>query len=529
MNMWKKIMVISCSLFFASCNNWLDLQPEGEASASDLFSTADGYRSVLNGVYKAMGTAPLYGMELQFGMVDCMAQAVKPYSQSDETWVKTYDAVRAYDYANVDVKAKVNQIWGTAFNAIANANVLIQNVEHASSDLFKMGDTERKMILGEAYACRALLHFDLLRLFAPAPVNDDGGNYVPYIDKFPEILGTGISVPAFLEKVEKDLLLARELVAEFDTATILGHGVNASGESRFHNELDPNISGQNTSESVDDFYQGRGYRLSYYSISALLARVYQYAGKHEQAFNEAKKVIEAKVPYVTGGETELYRDEFDGFWDDNWENRQDLKRVSSLIFAVYNENAYENDQNGLNLASYFMKRSSGMQSGRWFVIETVVQKIFETAGGKAEEGDFRCKKMIYKADGQFEISGKWYLSDDVKIRDKHLTILPVIRLTEMQYIVAEYYARSGNLAEAYKVLNDIRHQRDLWEDLQIQNDYNAFQNDLVRDAQREWVSEGQLFYLYKRLNAPIIRNVNGDASILQRNEAILPIPTEESN
>ena len=51
MNMWKKIMVISCSLFFASCNNWLDLQPEGEASASDLFSTADGYRSVLNGVY----------------------------------------------------------------------------------------------------------------------------------------------------------------------------------------------------------------------------------------------------------------------------------------------------------------------------------------------------------------------------------------------------------------------------------------------------------------------------------------------
>ena len=137
--------------------------------------------------------------------------------------------------------------------------------------------------------------------------------------------------------------------------------------------------------------------------------------------------------------------------------------------------------------------------------------------------------MIYKADGQFEISGKWYLSDDVKIRDKHLTILPVIRLTEMQYIVAEYYARSGNLAEAYKVLNDIRHQRDLWEDLQIQNDYNAFQNDLVRDAQREWVSEGQLFYLYKRLNAPIIRNVNGDASILQRNEAILPIPTEESN
>ncbi len=32
------------------------------------------------------------------------------------------------------------------------------------------------MILGEAYACRALVHFDLLRLFAPALIHDDGEN-----------------------------------------------------------------------------------------------------------------------------------------------------------------------------------------------------------------------------------------------------------------------------------------------------------------------------------------------------------------
>lgn len=74
MKICTKIMMMFSVLFLISCNDWLDLKPEGQATSDELFSTGDGYRSVLNGVYKKMGVPELYGFELQFGMIDCMSQ-----------------------------------------------------------------------------------------------------------------------------------------------------------------------------------------------------------------------------------------------------------------------------------------------------------------------------------------------------------------------------------------------------------------------------------------------------------------------
>lgn len=64
---------------------------------------------------------------------------------------------------------------------------------------------ERKMIMGEAYACRALIHFELLRLFAPALVNDDGRTYIPYVESYPVLSASKLGVKPYLEKVIADL------------------------------------------------------------------------------------------------------------------------------------------------------------------------------------------------------------------------------------------------------------------------------------------------------------------------------------
>ena len=39
-----------------------------------LFATGDGYRNVLNGIYKQMATSSMYGQELSWGMLDVMGQ-----------------------------------------------------------------------------------------------------------------------------------------------------------------------------------------------------------------------------------------------------------------------------------------------------------------------------------------------------------------------------------------------------------------------------------------------------------------------
>ena len=89
-------------------------------------------------------------------------------------------------------------------------------------------------------------------------------------------------------------------------------------------------------------------------------------------------------------------------------------------------------------------------------------------------------------------------------------------------------ADGPNFAAAYKIINDMREHRGLGTSpLAVKSTFGDFQKDLVREAQREWISEGQLFYLYKRLGADVKRD---DKSVkpFSKAEAVLPLPTDEN-
>lgn len=522
MKIYTFILVMLSFLFFTSCNDWLDLQPEGQTTEEQLFKTGDGYRTVLNGLYKSMATNNLYGGELSFGMVDCISQQYNlELMARGYPFTQKYIAAGAFDYDDIYVSPMIEKIWKLAFNMIANANCLIQNAEKASPELFFKGDIERKMIIGEAYACRALMHFDLLRLFAPAPVNDDKKIYVPYVENYPDIHAVRVGVEPFLEKVIADLERACNLVAEYDTSE-LGKGVSATGETRFYNEFKWDMPGYGDS-SVESFFKGRGYRLSYYAIEALLSRVYQYAGREDDAFKMAEKVMSYELKTDYSRYPFFSKDDYSGVKAiTSFESKKNLKIVSNLIFAVYNEKAYED----YNMRNCFWKGNSAIS---WLMVNHELQKTFYTSGGEINEfnKDYRSSCMIFypRGDSRFPVSGKWYISDNEEIRDKNITIMPIIRSTEMRYIMAEYYARKGNFGEAQNILNQIRQNRGCTESITV-TDWNSFVKELICDARREWISEGQLFYLYKRLDAPVDFG-KGIVRSLNRNEYLLPIPDDQ--
>lgn len=104
--------------------------------------------------------------------------------------------------------------------------------------------------------------------------------------------------------------------------------------------------------------------------------------------------------------------------------------------------------------------------------------------------------------------------------------MPIIRATEIRYIMAEHYARQGNFTEAYNILNTIRSARGLDTSLQERNDLDQFLQDMIRDAQREWISEGQLFYLYKRLGAKV--KIGNTSRKMNKSEYMLPIPDNQN-
>ena len=546
MKIYLQMILLFSLLSLGSCKDWLDLQPEGQATSDELFTTGDGYRSVLAGIYQAMASKNLYGVELQFGIVDCMSRQYTWNWNYNEQGPDMYKIAREFDYYNSSLRPTIDNILKVWFNVVANANNLIQNLDGASPDLFAGGEPERRMILGEAYACRALMHFDLLRLFAPAPVHDEGEQRVPYVEDYPNIQPNGIGVKPFLEKVIRDLKTARSLTIQFDT-TALGMSLSASGNARFYGTLESNMEGHQNENTVDGFYMGRGYRLSYYAISALLARVYQYAGMQEEAFRLADSVLNFKATGMAGVSYDMFsKDEFGDFQVDDYEQKKNLKAVSNLIFAVYNEEAY----NDYSLGRFFQKRADGMNKGSWLMLDLDNQKIFQKTDGGSDESemDIRSKYLLFKPEdnsiwGNYKISAKWYCSDNLTIRKANVQILPVIRATEMRYIMAEYYAREQQFEQAYQILNQIRQNRATWaefpvegqewgewktmEDLPVAQDYETFQKDLIRDAQREWISEGQLFYLYKRLGAKIYFKED-EIRELNKSEYMLPVPDNQS-
>lgn len=508
------IIILVAGILTTSCSNWLDLKPETQATESQVFSTGNGYRTVLSGLYKAMTDAQLYGRELSFGMVDCISQQYDLTLKKPSSLI--YTAANGFDYQSNDLHPLIEDIWKKSFNIVANANNLLQNIQGASPDLFKDGEIERRVIMGEAYACRAMMHFDLLRLFAPAPVNDDGQVYVPYVEQYPNVKASRIDVSTFLGKVITDLELARNLVMDFDTTTI-GLTLMATPDSRF---FDKRSSGMPT-DKVEPLYQGRGYHLNYYSITALLARVYLYAGKYKEATEYAAMLPEFQMQASWWTYT-MFSDNFNGLSAGNEETKSDFRVRSNLIFALYNDKAYED----YDLNEYFRKNSNNL-GVNYLVINKDNQKIFENKQQEDESGlDVRARYQIFNADSRYPLSGKYYCSADQTVRDKNLSTIPMIRLTEMYYIMAECHARQGNWGKAKEILESVRSKRGCSKQLNISN-WAEFEEELIRDARREWISEGQLFYLYKRLNA----NVDFGKNVvrpLKREEYLLPVSDSQT-
>lgn len=529
-----KILFSAVIFSFASCADWLDIEPDGQATNDKLTETGDGYRTMLSGVYKAMSSASLYGTELQFGIVDCMSRQYTWEWYIGADGANTiYSEARNFNYKDINLRKKIDDVWLKGYNAIANANNLIQSIEKEGPEKFAGGEAERKMILGEAYGCRALMHFDLCRLFAPAPIEQETGDYLPYVERYPNIQPQSIAVEPYLKKVVADLQKARELTAVFDTAAV-GMTVNSSSNARFYDQFDNNMEGSTNPESIDDFYKGRGYRLNYYAMTALLARVYQYMGMDQLAYEYADSVLNFKARGLAGTEYDMFLNEdwypVQSAGDDN-ERREDIKVVSSLIFALYCNDSYEE----YGLENFFQKKSdNNFGNVQWMTLDLEGQEIFKNpvTGEDESESDYRARYLLFAPDhytfqdNKYRLSGKWYCSDDQTLRKKNLQTLPMIRTTEMRYIIAEHKAKTGDFEGAYQILNEIRETRGIWTPLEVQNDMESFQKALIRDAQREWISEGQLFYLYKRLGAKL--KIGQEYRKYSKSEYMLPVPEDQN-
>lgn len=251
----------------ASCEKWLDVQPNSQVKSSELLSTEQGYKEALAGIYTLLTDNSLYGKELTYGMHGVLSHEWKNYPLA-------YADDAQYDYEATLSQGRIEGVWSKMYNAISNTNYLLENIDN--SQVFNGRNYE--IIKGEALALRGFIHFDLLRTFGVSYVLNPNQQAIPYVTQYSAKQTAQSTVQVVVDKIIEDLLAAKELL-----------------------KYDPIYTGEVINEFNDNGYLlNRQLHLNYYAVEALLARIYLYIGKYDLAEIAANNVIQAnKFAFVS--------------------------------------------------------------------------------------------------------------------------------------------------------------------------------------------------------------------------------------
>ncbi len=473
---------------FTACNNWLDVEADSRVTQEDLFKDYTGYRSALNGIYRLLGAPELYARDLTWGMTSVLG-----YNYQTDDLPEPYRFIEQGEYDHVDAEKIISNVWRQGYRVIANCNNLIAQTEKQDTSFFLEGKVEHDLILGESKGVRALIHFDLLRLFAPAPVVDDARVYMPYVARYPDPQPRYMTVSAVLDSIINDLEYAKTNLAYHDTLYNIYSIYDIS--YRFNNG--------NTLIKGGSFFFLRGLRMNYFAASALLARAYLYKGDKQNALrcaNDVYQFASRKTWFKFTASTNLETSNVNAIY---------RKMYDDIIFAGMNNRMYD---------LYDNARVSNI----YFFFYRNLDHLFE-----GDKDDFRSTRLI-EPDGSSRRWKKPEANQNVYptswVIQYQGPIAPVIRLSEIYYIMCECLIDT-DLPKAINLLSTVRVARGAKTPLDPAMSKSTFLGLLYKEFTRESMSEGQTFFLYKRLNAPMY---NGEYPVDMGDRYVLPLPYGET-
>lgn len=481
-NLW---ITLCLPLLLCGCNDWLDVKSNTNIIEKDIFSENSGFHTAVNGVYNLVGDRRLYGCDLTYGMASVLG------NNYQETSLPTaYAGLAQGDYESKASTGIIDPVWEKAYEAIANCNNIIKQAESKSNGFFDEGELEKNMIIGEMKGVRAMLHLDILRLFAPIPSLAGSDKYIPYVENFPDRQPEHKTVAQVMELIVRDLKDAKDalkyLDTEYNTGAIDSYGARMAGSVAAGSPL------------KSKFFTTRGARMNYFAATALLARAYLWNGEDEKAYNEAKEIYDFNVSrqwYQCTPQTT-----FTNYW----------KMPHDILFASYNKKMYDVLTDVLATSTYDINF--------YYKHEDVL------FGGDTD--DFRYLYLLL--DDAYEagrhLSLRWHISTGM-VMPTEGPLAPVMRMSEVLYIICEYMIRNGSKAEAIGMLNDFRFERGAKAEISATMTDEEALDALYNDFTRESMSEGQTFFLYKRLNRPIF---NGATPKDMTGLYVLPIPYSEN-
>lgn len=425
-----KIKIYSILLFvavaFSSCmDDFLNEDPSTGLPDEEVVESLTDFDYVVNGVYHLMNNRYYYSGD--FGVTGAIRGdgyiSLKSFNQ--------FSPVGRYDTNPVSIypQGYWEQMYKT-LGAINRALLLKDNVPADEQESAKY-----EQLLGELYALRATIHFDVARTFADLPTYAASQNKDENGDVMGIPLADAIKESDHLPKRASLAATYEFIMADYDTAFI------------YLNE--------------DITRSGGGMGVS--AAKALKARVHLYLEENTEALALAKEVIESTSVDLTDATTYV----------DAWSKENGPGNLFSIVpNARYNAS--------LNSVGYYTQPDT---------YEEVFPTEDEIAFIQSNENDVRKDVIITTVNEKGE---EMTHLNKFPGRDNQVTINPVqvIRLAEVYLIAAEAAVKQGNSADADMYYNALRQNRII----AYTDEANITLEDILNERRREFTGENHRSY-----------------------------------
>ena len=466
------LLTIVCGISFTSCDDFLNITPNGQINGEEMLSTPEGIEDALYGTYAQLRNQTLYGQELHFSTIEILAQNFTCKGN------KTIEALGNYEYTNTDVKGVFDGIWTNMYKNISNVNSIL------AADLVSSATKYPYTIYkGEALGLRAFMHFELMRLYAAQITVNPTAEGIPYATEFSLNTPDFESLAKNYEHILADLKEAEKLLANEDIY-----------------------------EGTSLFMTDRQTHCNLYAVQALMARIYLTQGDKGKAAEYAKKVIE-NSPYKLNKKTDILGDV------------AGILSKKETLFGIYYAEFYNNVYNKLQATtSYYALNPRGN-------IESIYEKKaegldFRTAAyfTSIDLGGTPTLRLSKLTD-RYELQGISASRPKDLIRGINL-----IRMPEMYYIMAEANLEH-NADSATWYFDQVLASRGLTPLAERTTPETLTQELINLERFKEYFGEGQTFYNLKRQNLPINswdENQAKEIEIPASNKIyVVPIPDSE--
>lgn len=454
-NIYKVLLSGTMAMLgMTSCSNWLDVPLDGTIEAEKMFQDETGFEEALAGIYSQMVNNRAYGMYM-ITAPDAMAQYWMLPAGTEMLY-----PIKHFNFSHENAETLQSYVWNEMYSAIASANLLLGHTP-GKENMPNYG-----IIRGEALGLRAYMHLDLLRLYGPRDLTSTTP-CIPYRTEFSNQSVAPMPASEVLQLAEKDLLEARELMQNDPIKTV----------GRINLDLtDPKTE---LSESF------RGCRMNYYAVCGELARLYMLKGDKQEAAKYAQEVIDATEAFHL---VKLNETAADYLWQ------------SELVFSLYL---------GSSLTSTIgsqLGANGGASSSQLATSQGMLQNMFVN-NGEGVADDYRYATTMWASVNALEgkVSRKYYWANNSYPTNSQVqAVVPMMRLTEMYYIVAEANADTPDNGVTRQILNKVRSSRNVPNLRRESYTADELKELIVDEARRDFVGEGQMFYMYKRLNHDIL-------------------------